>query len=235
MHGGLDHLHHFISHHGRGITSRTESEDNDIPRDGLIQIDDLCWSCELLDDLLKGRSCHALVQDFFSGSNRSVKAERSELGVCIMELLRRNLQDLVCVHCLVGGGRHCIPLACQPICALGVVHHVLLYIPDDRQGKAFLLAQRLPGGIVVGHPIGILAREPVLPMLPHELVHDDVVQLLLLASLGQREAIPAGNVGFNANLVFKNLLGQEDEVRISESECGSDISLRDMGPRKPRN
>jgi hypothetical protein len=72
-------------------------------------------------------------------------------------------------------------------------------------------------------------------MLPHELVHDHAVQLLLLAPLGQREAIPAGNVGFNANLVFKNLLRQEDEVRISESERGSDISLRDMGPRKRRN
>ena len=49
-------------------------------------------------------------------------------------------------------------------------------------------------------------------MLPHELVHDHVVQLLLLAPLGQREAILAGNVGLNANLVFKNLLGHEDEV-----------------------
>jgi hypothetical protein len=72
-------------------------------------------------------------------------------------------------------------------------------------------------------------------MLPHELVHDHAVQLLLLVPRGLREAIPAGNVGLNANLVFKNLLGQEDEVRISESECGSDISLRDMGPGKSRN
>jgi hypothetical protein len=72
-------------------------------------------------------------------------------------------------------------------------------------------------------------------MLPHELVHNHAVQLLLLAPLGQREAIPTGNVGLNANLVFKNLLGQEDEVRISESERGSNISLRDMGPGKPRN
>jgi hypothetical protein len=70
----------------------------------------------------------------------SVKAERSVLGVCIIELLRRNLQDLVCVHCLVGGGRHCIASTCQPICALGVVHHVLPNIPDDCQCKTFLLA-----------------------------------------------------------------------------------------------
>jgi hypothetical protein len=34
-------------------------------------------------------------------------------------------------------------------------------------------------------------------MLPHELVHDHAVQLLLLVPLGQREAIPAGNVGLN--------------------------------------
>jgi hypothetical protein len=72
-------------------------------------------------------------------------------------------------------------------------------------------------------------------MLPHELVHDYAVQLLLLAPLGQREAIPVGNVGLNANLVFKNLLGQEDEVGILESERWSNINLRDMGPGKPRN
>jgi hypothetical protein len=72
-------------------------------------------------------------------------------------------------------------------------------------------------------------------MLPHELVHDHGVQLLLLVPLGQREAIPAGNVGLNANLVFKNLLGQEDEVQISESERWRDISLCDMSLGKPRN
>jgi hypothetical protein len=55
-------------------------------------------------------------------------------------------------------------------------------------------------------------------MLPHELVHDHTVQLLLLVPLGQREAIPASNVGLNTNLVFKNLLSQEDKVRISEIE-----------------
>jgi hypothetical protein len=51
MHGGLDHLQHFILHHGRGISNRTESKDNDIPQDGLIQIDDMYWSCELLDEV----------------------------------------------------------------------------------------------------------------------------------------------------------------------------------------
>jgi hypothetical protein len=115
------------------------------------------------------------------------------------------------------------------------VHHVLPNILHDRQCKTFLLAERLPGGIVIGHPVGILTGELVLPMLPHELVHDQAVQLLLLAPLGQHEAIPTGNVGLNANLVFKNLLGQEDEVRISESERWSDISLCDMSPGKPRN
>jgi hypothetical protein len=72
-------------------------------------------------------------------------------------------------------------------------------------------------------------------MLPHELIHDHAVQLLLFAPLGQREAILAGNVGLNANLVLKNLLGQEDKVRISETERWSDISLRDMSPGKLRN
>jgi hypothetical protein len=72
-------------------------------------------------------------------------------------------------------------------------------------------------------------------MLPHELVHDYAVQLLLLAPLGQREAIPMGNVGLNANLLVKNLLSQEDEVRISKTERWSDIRLRDMSPGKPRN
>jgi hypothetical protein len=72
-------------------------------------------------------------------------------------------------------------------------------------------------------------------MLPHELVHDHRVQRLLLALLGQRQAIPAGNVGLNANLVFKNLLGQEDEVQISKTERRSDISLYDMSLGKPRN
>jgi hypothetical protein len=72
-------------------------------------------------------------------------------------------------------------------------------------------------------------------MLPHELVHDHAVQLLLFVPLGQREAIPECNVGLNADLILKNLLGQEDEVRISETKCWSDISLRDMSPGKPRN
>jgi hypothetical protein len=72
-------------------------------------------------------------------------------------------------------------------------------------------------------------------MLLHELVHDHAVQLLLFAPLGQLQAILASNVGLNANLFFKNLLGQEDKVRISKSERWSDISLRDMSPRKPRN
>jgi hypothetical protein len=72
-------------------------------------------------------------------------------------------------------------------------------------------------------------------MLPHELVHDYAVQLLLLAPLGQREAIPMGNVGLNANLLVNNLLSQEDEVRISKTERWSDIRLRDMSPGKPRN
>jgi hypothetical protein len=72
-------------------------------------------------------------------------------------------------------------------------------------------------------------------MLLHELVHNHAVELLLFAPLDQREAIPAGNVGLNANLVLKNLLGQEDEVRISETDRWSDISLRDMSPGKPRN
>jgi hypothetical protein len=49
-------------------------------------------------------------------------------------------------------------------------------------------------------------------MLLHELIHDHAVQLLLFVPLGQREAILAGNLGLNANLVLKNLLGQEDEV-----------------------
>jgi hypothetical protein len=115
------------------------------------------------------------------------------------------------------------------------VHHVLPNIPHDRKCKTFLLAQDHPGSIVIGYPVGILTGEPVLPMLPYELVHDYAVQLLLLTPLGQREAIPAGNVGLNANLVFKNLLGQEDEARISETERRSDISLRDMSPGKPRN
>jgi hypothetical protein len=66
-------------------------------------------------------------------------------------------------------------------------------------------------------------------MLPHELVHDDAIELLLLVPLGQREEILAGNVGLNANLLFKNLLSQEDKVGISETERRSDISW------KPRN
>jgi hypothetical protein len=72
-------------------------------------------------------------------------------------------------------------------------------------------------------------------MLPHELVHDHTVQLLLLALVGQREAILAGNVGLNANLLVKNLLSQEDEVGISETEHWSHIRLCDMSPGKPRN
>jgi hypothetical protein len=212
MHGSLDHLRHFSLHHGSGISSRTESKDNHVPWDGLFQVDDLYWSYELLDDLLKGLSCHALVQDFLPSNKRSIKAELGVLGVCIIELLLRNLQDLVCVHCLVGGGRHSIPSACQPICALDVVHHVLPNIPHDRQCKTFVLAQCLLGGIVIGHPVRILTREPVLPMLSHELVHDHAVQLLLFAPLGQHEVIPAGNVGLNTNLVLKNLLGLENEV-----------------------
>jgi hypothetical protein len=72
-------------------------------------------------------------------------------------------------------------------------------------------------------------------MLPHELVHDDAVQFLLLAPLGQHEAIHASNVGLNANIIFKNLLSQEDEVGILEIERWSDISLRDMSAGKPRN
>jgi hypothetical protein len=72
-------------------------------------------------------------------------------------------------------------------------------------------------------------------MLPHELIHGHAVQLLLLAPLGQREAIPAGNVGLNANLLVKNLLSQEDEVGISETERWSHICLCDMSSGKPRN
>jgi hypothetical protein len=72
-------------------------------------------------------------------------------------------------------------------------------------------------------------------MLLHELVHDHAVQLLLLAPLGQREAIPAGNVGLNTNLLVKNLLSQEDEVGILETERWSHIRLHNMSPGKPRN
>jgi hypothetical protein len=72
-------------------------------------------------------------------------------------------------------------------------------------------------------------------MLPHELVHDDAIELLLLVPLGQREEILAGNVGLNANLLFKNLLSQEDKVGISETERRSDICLCDMSSWKPRN
>jgi hypothetical protein len=115
------------------------------------------------------------------------------------------------------------------------MHHVLPNILDDRKYKTFLLGERLPSGIVIKHPVCILTGQLVLPMLPHELVHDHAVQLLLLVPLGQREAIPAGNVGLNANLLVKNLLSQEDEVGISETEHWSHIRLRDMNPRKPRN
>jgi hypothetical protein len=52
-------------------------------------------------------------------------------------------------------------------------------------------------------------------MLPHELVHDHTVQLLLLALLSQRQAISIGDVVLNANLLFENFLSQEDEVGIS--------------------
>jgi hypothetical protein len=67
------------------------SKDNHVPRDGLFQVDDLCWSCELLDDLLKGLSCHALIQDFLPSSNRSLKAMFGVLGLCIIELFQCNL------------------------------------------------------------------------------------------------------------------------------------------------
>ena len=72
-------------------------------------------------------------------------------------------------------------------------------------------------------------------MLPHELIHNHGVQLLLLAPLCQREAILASDVVLNANLLFENLLGEEDEVGILEAECRSDISLCDMSPGKSRN
>jgi hypothetical protein len=71
-------------------------------------------------------------------------------------------------------------------------------------------------------------------MLPHELVHDHAVQLLLLALLGQREAIPIADVGLNANLLVKNLLSQEDEVGILETERWSHIRLCDMSLGKLR-
>jgi hypothetical protein len=86
------------------------------------------------------------------------------------------------------------------------VHHVLPNIPDNRQCITFLLGERLPSGVVIRHPVCILIWQPVLPMLLHELVHDHTVQLLLLVLLGQCEAIFAGNVGHNANLLVKNLL-----------------------------
>ena len=85
------------------------------------------------------------------------------------------------------------------------MHH-LPNIPDDRKCKTFLLAKRLPSGVVIRHLVRILTGQPVLPMLPHELVHGHAVQLLLLAPLGQREAISTGNVDLNVNLLVKNLL-----------------------------
>jgi hypothetical protein len=66
------------------------------------------------------------------------------------------------------------------------VHHVISNIPDDRKCKTFLLGEHLPSGLVIRHPVRILKGQLVLPMLPHELVHDDAVWLLLLAPLGQR-------------------------------------------------
>jgi hypothetical protein len=115
------------------------------------------------------------------------------------------------------------------------VHHVLPNILDDRKCKSFLLGERLPSGVVIRHPVRILTWQPILPMLPHELVHDYAVQLLLLAPLGQREAISTSNVGLNTNLLVKNLLSQEDEVGISKTERWSHIHLRDMSLGKPRN
>jgi hypothetical protein len=108
----------------------------------------------------------------------------SVLVVSIVELFRRNLQHLVCFHCLIEGGQHSIPSPCQPVCALRVVHHFLPNITDDRKCKTFLLGERLPGGVIIRHPVRILTGQPVLPMLLHELVHDHAVQLLLLTPLG---------------------------------------------------
>jgi hypothetical protein len=56
MHGDLDHLRHLSSHQSTGISSRTESENNNIAQDGLFQVDNLYWSYQLLDDLLNGLS-----------------------------------------------------------------------------------------------------------------------------------------------------------------------------------
>jgi hypothetical protein len=109
----------------------------------------------------------------------------SVLVVGIVELFGHNLQHLVRVHCLIGGGRYSIPSPCQPVCALYVVHHVLPNIMDDCKYKTFLLSECLLGGIVIRCPVRSLVGQPVLPMLPHELVHDDAVQLLFLAPLGQ--------------------------------------------------
>jgi hypothetical protein len=115
------------------------------------------------------------------------------------------------------------------------VHLIIPNIPDDCKCETFLLSEGLLGGVVIGHLIGILRGEPILSVLSHELIHDHGVQLLIFAPLGQCGAILAGNVGLNANLLFKNLLSQEDKVRISETEHWSDISLHDMSSGKPRN
>ena len=115
------------------------------------------------------------------------------------------------------------------------MHHVLPNIPYNCQYKTFLLGERLPSGIVIRYPVCILTWQLILPMLSHELVNEYAVQLLLLAPLGQREVIPAGNSGLNANFLIKNLLSQEDEVGILETEHWSHIRLHDMSSRKLMN
>jgi hypothetical protein len=105
----------------------------------------------------------------------------------------------------------------------------------NHSGQFLPKGKLIPRLIGIGNPISFLARHGISLELAHELVHDESVELLVLAPFQLRQPLLSLRISLDADTFLYNIPCKLNKIRVLHTKCWNEICLCDVGLLHPWN